>query len=228
MFLRESLSALLPTRLIVRGQRAGGGAGESMFRSRDDLPTLRITSLSVDASDDDLRELFHRFGTVVRANVVRDRETRESKGFGFVSFDSKAAAEKALQTMNGYGYDSLILSVSWSRECFLSVVCCSFTDIRTARAKSQLGGQLVRVAEVEVDGVFLACIVEQYAFIEQSYAMDTWLVLFVCHLGPDFFVNGPIWLIWMFSLSASSAVMFLTHSLTGSECKGTIPPRPKT
>ncbi|KAK1926142.1 eukaryotic translation initiation factor 3 subunit G-domain-containing protein [Papiliotrema laurentii] len=100
---------------VPPGQRAGGGAGESMFRSRDDLPTLRITSLSVDASDDDLRDLFHRFGTVVRANVVRDRETRESKGFGFVSFESKAAAEKALQTMNGHGYDSLILSVSWSQ-----------------------------------------------------------------------------------------------------------------
>ena len=86
-----------------------------MFRSRDDLPTLRITSLSVDAQDDDLRALFAPFGHVVRANVVRDRETRESKGFGFVSFDSKADAEKALSKMNGFGYDSLILSVSWSQ-----------------------------------------------------------------------------------------------------------------
>jgi translation initiation factor 3 subunit G len=89
-----------------------------MFRNRDDLPTLRITSLSVDAEDDDLRALFAPFGSVVRANVVRDRETRESKGFGFVSFSFKSDAEKALQKMNGRGYDSLILSVSWSRECF--------------------------------------------------------------------------------------------------------------
>ena len=87
-----------------------------MFRNRDDLPTLRITSLSEDAEDDDLRALFAPFGSVVRANVVRDRETRESKGFGFVSFSLKSDAEKALQKMNGRGYDSLILSVSWSRE----------------------------------------------------------------------------------------------------------------
>lgn len=88
-----------------------------MYRSRDDLPTLRITSLSYDAEDEDLRDLFKPFGTVARANVVRDRETRESKGFGFVSFERREMAELALAKMNGRGYDSLILSVSWSREC---------------------------------------------------------------------------------------------------------------
>lgn len=74
-----------------------------MFKSRDDLPTLRVTSLSYDAEDEDLRELFERFGKVARANVVRDRETRESKGFGFVSFESRKDAEIALKKMDGYG-----------------------------------------------------------------------------------------------------------------------------
>ena len=74
-----------------------------MYRQRDDLPTLRITSLSVDAEDEDLRALFEPFGRVARANVVRDRETRISKGFGFVSFDSRKDAEKALGKMNGFG-----------------------------------------------------------------------------------------------------------------------------
>jgi len=77
-----------------------------MYRQRDDLPTLRITSLSVDAEDEDLRDLFEpfaKFGRVARANVVRDRETRESKGFGFVSFDSRKDAELALSKMNGFG-----------------------------------------------------------------------------------------------------------------------------
>lgn len=103
-------------RYVPPGQRAGGGAGESMFRSRDDFPTLRVTSLSVDAQDGDLHDLFSKFGRLVRANVVRDRDSRESKGFGFVSFESKADAENALNKMNGYGYDSLILNVTWSRE----------------------------------------------------------------------------------------------------------------
>ena len=85
-----------------------------MFK-RDDLPTLRIQSLSVDADEDDLRALFEPFGRVVRANVIKDRNTGESKGFGFVSFEMRKDAEKALAKMNGYGYDALILSVSWSR-----------------------------------------------------------------------------------------------------------------
>ena len=98
-----------------------------MFK-RDDLPTLRIQSLSVDADEDDLRELFQTFGRVVRANVIKDRNTGESKGFGFVSFESRKDAEKALNKMNGHGYDSLILSVSWSRTSF-PVSRHRFTDI---------------------------------------------------------------------------------------------------
>ncbi|EIW68006.1 hypothetical protein TREMEDRAFT_44982 [Tremella mesenterica DSM 1558] len=98
-----------------RGGPGAAGGGESMYRNRDDLPTLRVTSLSLDAEDDDLRALFEPFGRVARANVVRDRETRVSKGFGFVSFDNKANAETALNRMDGFGYDSLIISVSWSQ-----------------------------------------------------------------------------------------------------------------
>ncbi len=109
---------------VPPSMRAGGrGAGESMFRARDDLPTLRVTSLSTDADEDDLRALFEKFGRVSRANVVRDRDTQESKGFGFVSFDSRRDAEKALEKMNGHGYDSLILSVSWSRKWARFLLC---------------------------------------------------------------------------------------------------------
>lgn len=107
-----------------------------MFRPRDEYPTLRISSLSVDADDDDLRALFDRFGRVVRANVVKDRETRESKGFGFVSFESRKDAELALQKMNGFGglqfsplfyHSSLFLLPKqdgvWYPECQSRAVC---------------------------------------------------------------------------------------------------------
>lgn len=97
-----------------------------MFRPRDEYPTLRIASLTTDAEDDDLHNLFAPFaqrGRLVRANVVRDHNTRESRGLGFVSFEMKEDAERAIQKMNGYGYDSLILQVSWSSELFLLLVC---------------------------------------------------------------------------------------------------------
>ncbi|WVF66172.1 hypothetical protein IAT40_000912 [Kwoniella sp. CBS 6097] len=105
----------IPGKYVPPGQRAGGGQGESMFRSRDDLPTLRITSLSQDAEEDDVRDLFARFGRIGRVSVVRDRETRVSKGLAFVSFEEKKSAEEAIKVMNGRGYDSLILSVAWSQ-----------------------------------------------------------------------------------------------------------------
>jgi RNA recognition motif-containing protein len=48
--------------------------------------------------------------------VGRDRETGAGKGFAFVSFEDRANAQKAMEKVNGLGYDNLILSVQWSRK----------------------------------------------------------------------------------------------------------------
>ena len=82
------------------------GAGESMYRSganREDLPTLRVTNVSEDATDDDLRELFSRFGRVARVYIGRDRETGIGKGYAFVSFEDRAQAERAMEKVHGKG-----------------------------------------------------------------------------------------------------------------------------
>ena len=55
---------------------AGRGAGESMGRpgaGRDELPTLRVTNVSEDTTDQDLRELFSVFGRVIRVYIGRDQ-----------------------------------------------------------------------------------------------------------------------------------------------------------
>lgn len=100
----------------MRGAR---GPGESMSRpggSRDDLPTLRVTNISEETQESDLRELFGGFGRVARVYVGRDRETGAGKGFAFVSFEEKAHAQKAMEKMHGRGYDNLILNIQWSRK----------------------------------------------------------------------------------------------------------------
>ncbi|EJD43469.1 translation initiation factor 3, RNA-binding subunit [Auricularia subglabra TFB-10046 SS5] len=97
---------------------AGRGAGESMYRpggNRDDLPTLRVTNVSEDTTDNDLRDLFSRFGRVARVYIGRDRETGVGKGYAFVSFEEKAVAERAMQKVHGMGYDNLILNCQWSQ-----------------------------------------------------------------------------------------------------------------
>ena len=105
---------------VPPSMRGAGGVrapGESMRPgNRDDLPTLRVTNISEDTQENDLRELFGHFGKVARVYVGRDRETGAGKGFAFVSFDDKAVAQKAIDKVNGMGYDNLILSVQWSRK----------------------------------------------------------------------------------------------------------------
>ncbi|KAI0690655.1 translation initiation factor 3 RNA-binding subunit [Cerioporus squamosus] len=104
---------------VPPSMRGGGrGPGEAMGRpggSRDDLPTLRVTNISEDTQENDLRELFGAFGRVARVYVGRDRETGAGKGFAFVSFEEKAVAQRAMEKMHGRGYDNLILSVQWSQ-----------------------------------------------------------------------------------------------------------------
>ncbi|KIM38380.1 hypothetical protein M413DRAFT_30212 [Hebeloma cylindrosporum] len=101
----------------MRGAAGSRGAGESMrgAGNRDDLPTLRVTNISEETQENDLRELFGVFGRVARVYVGRDRETGAGKGFAFVSFEEKANAQKAIDKVHGRGYDNLILSVQWSQ-----------------------------------------------------------------------------------------------------------------
>ncbi|KIY66461.1 translation initiation factor 3 RNA-binding subunit [Cylindrobasidium torrendii FP15055 ss-10] len=104
---------------VPPSQRLGArGAGEAMRgagNNRDDLPTLRVTNVSEDTQENDLRELFTRFGRVVRVYIGRDRETGAGKGFAFISFEEKAHAQKAMEKIHGLGYDNLILNVQWSQ-----------------------------------------------------------------------------------------------------------------
>jgi len=103
---------------VPPSMRAGArGPGESMYKSganRDDMPTLRVTNLSEDAEEDDLRDLFSRFGRVARVFIGRDRETGVGKGYAFVSFEDRETAQRAMERVHGMGYANLILSVQWS------------------------------------------------------------------------------------------------------------------
>ncbi|KAH9835126.1 translation initiation factor 3 RNA-binding subunit [Rhodofomes roseus] len=103
---------------VPPSMRGARGPGESMGRpggSRDDLPTLRVTNISEDTQENDLRDLFGAFGRVARVYVGRDRETGAGKGFAFVSFEEKSVAQKAMEKMHGRGYDNLILNIQWSQ-----------------------------------------------------------------------------------------------------------------
>ena len=76
---------------------------------------LYVGNLPYSARDDSLQELFSQAGSVVSANVITDRESGRSKGFGFVEMSSSEEAEKAIQMFNGYSLEGRDLRVNLAR-----------------------------------------------------------------------------------------------------------------
>jgi translation initiation factor 3 subunit G len=77
--------------------------------------TLRITNLSEETRDSDLWDLCGRFGRVQRVFVAQDKATGLAKGFAFVSWYNRSDAASALEVLNGFGYDHLILRAEWAK-----------------------------------------------------------------------------------------------------------------
>lgn len=73
---------------------------------------LFVGGLSWNTTDEGLREAFTRFGTVVEAKVVTDRETGRSRGFGFVSYQDAAEGASAQQAMDGASLDGRSIRVN--------------------------------------------------------------------------------------------------------------------
>lgn len=62
---------------------------------------IYVGNLSYQMTDEELQELFEQFGAVTRVNIIKDRETGRSKGFGFVEMEDEAAGEKAIEALDG-------------------------------------------------------------------------------------------------------------------------------
>ena len=78
-------------------------------------PTLRVTNLSEDTRESDLSELFRPFGAISRIYLAKDKHTGLSKGFAFINFVHREDAARALEKLQGHGYDHLILHLEWAK-----------------------------------------------------------------------------------------------------------------
>ena len=74
---------------------------------------LYVGNLPFSTTDEDLRELFAQHGNVTRAQVVSDRETGRSRGFGFVEMGE--GAEQAVEKLNGAQFQGRTLTVNEAR-----------------------------------------------------------------------------------------------------------------
>ncbi len=74
---------------------------------------LYVGNLPYNTTADDLRDAFSQFGTVARAQVVEDRETGRSRGFGFIEMSD--GGEAAVEAMNGAPFQGRTLTVNEAR-----------------------------------------------------------------------------------------------------------------
>ena len=73
---------------------------------------LYVGGLAYSVSDQELNTLFQAHGTVESASVVKNRDTNDSRGFGFVEMSSQEEAEAAIQALNGTDLQGRSLTVN--------------------------------------------------------------------------------------------------------------------
>src|SRR5688572_4133505 len=72
---------------------------------------IYVSNLSFAVQDEDLREFFTEYGEVSSAKVIMDKYTNRSKGFGFVEMPDEAAAQKAIEELDGGMVDGRAIKV---------------------------------------------------------------------------------------------------------------------
>ena len=62
---------------------------------------IYVGNLSYEVTEDDLKQMFEEYGSIVKTIIIKDRETGRSKGFGFVEMNEQEDGKKAIQELDG-------------------------------------------------------------------------------------------------------------------------------
>lgn len=118
----EETPAPKTDRYVAPGRGAGGSDSNFGFGKSADKDgtenTLRVSNLTKAVTEDDLRDLFERFGRIHRISLPRIEKpdgTKEVRGFAYIAFAHHEDAEEALNRLQGYGYDHLIIKIEWAK-----------------------------------------------------------------------------------------------------------------
>jgi cold-inducible RNA-binding protein len=76
---------------------------------------LYVGNLTYNTTEDDLRNLFAQYGNVDSVAVITDRDSGQSKGFGFVEFNDDSEAKAAMSALSGQQYGGRALTVNEAR-----------------------------------------------------------------------------------------------------------------
>jgi RNA recognition motif-containing protein len=76
---------------------------------------LYVGNIAYSMDNDSLKEMFSPFGEVTSAQIIMDRDSGRSKGFGFVEFSNTKEAQAAIDKMNGKEFEGRALTVNEAR-----------------------------------------------------------------------------------------------------------------
>ena len=76
---------------------------------------IYISNLNFATKDESLRNLFAGYGDVSSANIITDRETGRSRGFGFVEMPNEEEGQKAIDQLNGTNFEGQTITVNVAR-----------------------------------------------------------------------------------------------------------------
>lgn len=77
---------------------------------------LYVGNLTFNTTSSDLQNLFAQHGEVAKAQVITDRDTGRSRGFGFVEMASADSAKAAIEALDGHNLDGRALTVNVAKE----------------------------------------------------------------------------------------------------------------
>jgi RNA recognition motif-containing protein len=76
---------------------------------------IYVSNINFATKQDSLQDLFAEYGEVSSANIITDRETGRSRGFGFVEMPNDEEGQKAIDALNGFTFEGKTLTVNVAR-----------------------------------------------------------------------------------------------------------------
>jgi len=76
---------------------------------------IYVANLGFNVQSEDLKKHFSQYGEVISINIIIDKITKRSRGFGFIRMDDEKAAEKAIRELNGTMFENQTIRVKEAR-----------------------------------------------------------------------------------------------------------------
>jgi len=96
--------------------RSGGASAPDGSKEQTMSSNLYVGNLTYSTTSADLERLFSEHGEVSKSQVITDRETGRSRGFGFVEMETSEGATKAIEALDGHNIDGRALTVNVAKE----------------------------------------------------------------------------------------------------------------